>query len=200
MATDSITIGNLALAKIGSIRVASFEDASQPARYLKLFFEQTRDEVLRAHDWNFASKRATLAALATAPEFGWGYQYQLPIDCLMVRQLNAWESHEQRGLFEIEGKVLLTDSDSAQIRYTSQVLDSSQFDPIFVEALATRLASKICQPLTGSRQQGLEYLSDFNAQIGQLAMQKDAEEARGKRKLPWAESDLVRRRFISDIV
>jgi hypothetical protein len=200
MATDSITIANLALAKIGSIRIASFDDASQPARYLKLFFDQTRDEVLRAHDWNFASKRATLTALAAAPEFGWDYQYQLPVDCLMVRQLNAWQTAEPRGLFEIEGRVLLTDSDGAQIRYTYQVADASLFDALFVEALATRLASKICQPLTGSRQQGMEYLADYNTQIGQLSMQKDAAEARGKRKLPWVESDLVRHRFYSEIL
>jgi len=80
MASTAITICNLALGKLGAARIISLTEASPEANACSIHYEQTRNEVLRAHRWNFAITRATLTELASAPEFGWAHQYQLPND------------------------------------------------------------------------------------------------------------------------
>lgn len=199
MASDETTICNLALGKIGSIRIMSLDDATQPARYCKLFYAQGRDEVLRCHDWNFATARATLSQLASAPAFGWAYQYQLPTDCLRVLQLNAYEHRESRPPYVVEQGKLLTDQDAANILYTSRVEDANLFDPLFIKALSIKLASDIVTPLTGSRSQAAELMQEFEGLLKNLASAQDSKEGRPKRKPAWVESDLVNARFVSDI-
>ena len=102
MPANDTTICNLALSKFGSKRIQSLDDASPEARACKLNYGPTRDEVLRSHRWNFATKRATLSRLSGAPPFGWAAWYQLPVDCLRLLQLNGWETHEQRDRWEVE--------------------------------------------------------------------------------------------------
>jgi hypothetical protein len=199
MASDETTICNLALGKIGSIRIMSLDDATQPARYCKLFYAQGRDEVLRSHAWNFATQRATLSQLAAAPAFGWGYQYQLPTDCLRVLQLNAFEDRQIRPPYVVEQGKLLTDQDTANILYTARVEDANLFDPLFIKALSIKIASDIVTPLTGSRAQAAELMQEFEGMLKNLAAAQDAKEDRPKRKAAWVESDLVNARFVSDI-
>lgn len=199
MASDVTKICNLALGKLGSERIQSLTDEKQAARFCNLFYEQTRDEVLRSHQWNFATARATLSELADAPAFGWENQFALPSDCLRVLQLNGYEQNEQRDLYEIEGRNLMTDEDAAEVKYTARVTDANQFDPLFIAALATLLAAKLCVPLTGARAQAAELLKEYEGFIAGLAKSMDARESRPKRKAPWVESDLVNARYISDI-
>ena len=66
MATD-IDICNLALSHFGARSIDGFNDGSEGGRLCGVFYEQTLDEVLRAHAWNFAIKRTTLSRLADAP-------------------------------------------------------------------------------------------------------------------------------------
>lgn len=192
---DNIEICNLALGKIGELRISTLEEPSQPARYCALFYAQTRDEVLQAAPWTFAIRRVELSRLAESPGFGWAHQYQLPTDCLAVIQLNAWQAWEARHLYEIEGEMLLTDQEVAQLRYTSRVEDSEIFPPLFVEALYTKLASKLAEPLTGSRSLAEALLGEFTQLINPLAMKANAREGRARRKLPHVESDFVRARY-----
>ncbi|HWL54280.1 MAG TPA: hypothetical protein VNQ90_17705 [Chthoniobacteraceae bacterium] len=192
---DAIEICNLALGKIGELRISALSEPSQPARFCALFYAQTRDEVLQAANWNFAIRRVVLSRLAETPKFGWAYQYQLPVDCLSVIQLNAWQAWEARDLYEIEGERLLTDQESAQLRYTARVEDSEIFPPLFVEALYTKLASKLAEPIMGSRSKAESLLGEYDKLVAPLAMKANAREGRSRRKLPYVESDLVRARY-----
>ncbi len=199
MAANEPSICNLALGKLGEKRIMALSDSSQAARFCTLFYEQTRDEILRSHAWNFATSRATLSELAAAPAFGWENQFALPSDCLRVLQLNGYEELQARDLFEIEGRNLLTDEDTAEIKYTARITDANQFDPLFIAALASLLASKLCVPLTGARSQAATLLEEYEKVISGVAKKMDAKEGRPKRKPLWVESDLVNRRFSSDI-
>jgi len=58
---DEVTICNLALARLGDSRIAALSDSKPEAEYCTLFYEATRDEVLRGHPWNFATTRAALS-------------------------------------------------------------------------------------------------------------------------------------------
>jgi hypothetical protein len=191
MAADETSIVNLALAKLGVSPIMALTDDSKQAQFAKRFYEQTRDDTLQGHRWNFAMKRATLNRLSDAPAFEWSYAYQLPTDCLRVVQLNGWEATERQGQYSIEARSLMTNEDAAEIRYVSRITDTTLYHPLFVDALATKLASVLAGPLTGSRDLGSTLMKDYAFITGPQARLADAFENWMRRKVPWAQSDLV---------
>lgn len=149
MGTSVVSICNMALGKIGAQGITAITEASDNARACNRFYEPVRDELLRRHPWNFAINRATLAQLADAPAYGYDHAYQLPANPYCLRVLELYEERDSGYDFLIEGRRLITDSDTARIKYIGQVTDPSQFDSTFVEALATRLAAEVAIPVTG---------------------------------------------------
>lgn len=109
-------------------------------------FERLRDAVLRAHPWNFAIKRIELAELTTTPIFGFASQFQLPADCLRVLRTD-----EDQIPHQIEGRVLLTDAGTVQIKYISRITDPNQFDALFAQALEDRIAWSLTFNITDIR-------------------------------------------------
>ena len=173
----------------------SLDDATQTARYCKLFYENTRDEVLRSHPWSFAKARQSLSQLSTPPPFGWSNAFALPADCLRALQVNEWEEWEASDNWIVEGNNVYTDADTADLLYIKRVTDSTLFDPIFVKALSVKLAAEICTPLTGSREQGNAFAAEYQTILAPLAKRLDGMQGHDKRKLPWVDSDLVNARF-----
>ena len=53
-------------------------------------------------------------------------------------------------VFVIEGRNLVTNEDTAKIKYVARVTDPQQYDPGLIEVLSTRLAAEICYAITGS--------------------------------------------------
>jgi len=196
MAATETTICNLALGKLGAAKITSLSETSPEAMACSLHYEQTRDEILRSHRWNFAIVRAEFSRLSAAPAFGWAYQYQLPVDCLRVLQVNGYAETEQVDNWEIEGGKLLTDEDSVQAKYISRVTDVSLFDPLFIEALSLKLGAKICVPLTGSDNRANGLLTEYERVTGPRARRTNAFEAHEKRKAIWVTSDLVQSRAV----
>lgn len=192
---DETTICNLALAKLAIPPIMALTDDSAQAHFCSRFYNDTRDEVLSSHRWNFAMRRGKLSQLAEEPEFEWLYSYQLPVDCLRVVQLNGYAPTEREGEFAIEGRMLLTDAETASIRYIARVTDGMTFPPLFIDALATKLASKLAGPLTGSRSLPSELLKEYEGLTGPKARMADVMEEQRKVKPLWATSDLVASRF-----
>ena len=195
MASSEVTICNLALGKLGAGSIIAIDEESTEARVCRLHYAQTRDEVLRSHRWNFAIRPETLVQSAERPAFGWAFQYALPTDCLRVLEMNNWDMSKRTGCWEVEGQMLVTDSDVAQIRYVQRVTDCNKFDSLFVEALALRLASKINMPLNGSSGMAQALLGEYEKVTGGRARRTDAFEARSDRRPAWMYSDTVRARF-----
>ncbi|WP_237763927.1 hypothetical protein [Terrimicrobium sacchariphilum] len=173
----------------------SLDDRTPEAALCNRFYDQTRDEVLQSHPWNFAIKRATLSLLADAPAFGWAYQYQLPSDCLRILQLNGYQVYQADGRFDIEGGRMMTNCDTAQVRYIARVTDGTLFPPLFVEALALKLATRLAKPITGSASEVERLKTEYERITKPLAMRMDAAEGKPLVKLPWANSRFVRARF-----
>ena len=94
--------------------------------------------MLRAHPWNFATKRVELAKLLTTPAFEFDAEFQLPSDCLKVIKTD-----DELLPFRIEGKKLLINTDSVKIEYTARIEDTTQFDALFTEALWAKIAAKL---------------------------------------------------------
>ena len=140
-----VAICNRALALIGEEPIVSLSDDTEAARRCNLLYADTRDAVLRAHPWNAAIARVSLAPLAEVPAFGYARHYQLPSDCLRVLGLS-----DRRALFKIEGRRLLADLAPLAILYVRRIDDPNAFDALLIDAIAARLAHDLAYALAGS--------------------------------------------------
>jgi len=90
VATSDVAIANLALTKIGDLRITSLTENTKPARELNAVYGMLRDKLQRTYNWRFCVKRANVAADVAAPTFGYTYQYTVPADCLRILQVNTY--------------------------------------------------------------------------------------------------------------
>lgn len=144
MAASEEAICNSALSKIGADLIGSLEEDSRVGKLCKEQYPKIRDMLLRAHPWNFAIARASLAASATEPAFGFDSAFPLPSDCLRVIEVNENEYEWVK-----EGNNVLTDSDVCEILFIKRV-SVGYFDSMFDELCATYLAHDLCGDLTTS--------------------------------------------------
>lgn len=168
MSAESETaICNMALARIGhNIPIVDIlSDTTLAGDLSRLFYDSTRDILLQDHPWNFAIKRAELAADATAPSFEYDYAFPLPNDCLRVIRTSweatGWSNRDEAVRvfwdsnsipYRIErhssgATALLCNEDSVSIEYISKVTDTSRFAPMFTDVLVARLAAEFAMPL-----------------------------------------------------
>ncbi len=145
MATDT-SICNSALSKLGAERILSLDENAPNARLCKEQYPKIVDALLRGHPWNFAIKRAQLAASTTDPVFGYDYSFPLPSDCLRVLEIEDGETVD----WQKEGRTIVTDSDSMKIKYISSDVTPGEFDANFAEVVAIQLAHDICFAVTQS--------------------------------------------------
>lgn len=191
MASSSTEIANFALAKLGSKRIQDINDGnSKGARIALLHYDQARKSLLRRHRWNFATFRATLTQDATAPEWGYKYQYAVPPDFLRLMVVNnqdVWESG-RADWFELEGsetgRRLLINSESIRIKYVGDVTNPNYFDELYTEALALFLASKMARMMTGSDRKEQSLIEELESTVLPDAMQTNAAEAHGGENPP----------------
>jgi hypothetical protein len=143
---SAVDICNRALSRVGEARITSLADDSKQARACTSAYAAVRDEVFRAHPWNSAITRTSLAKLSSSPSFGYDDEYQLPADCLRVVEV-----YDSVYPWVVEGKKLLSDEGSPiSIRYVKREEDPNQWDSLVASAVAARLAVELCEELTQS--------------------------------------------------
>lgn len=185
MAISQVGICNLALSYLGLSSIASMTEASAEAVQCNLHYENARDFALRDYTWNFATKRVTLAESATiTPPDEWGYAYSVPSDCLWARKVVTGPAMPAAE-FVIEtvgtAKVIYTSEQDAILQYTARVSETTLFDPMFVEALAWKLAALISMPLT--RDKSLMQMA-MNMYVNTLAQAQRADANEGLPETP----------------
>lgn len=153
-----IDICNKALDKLGQSPIISLDDGNKSANLCKRNWEMIRDQVLRDHPWNFAMKRATLAPNSVAPDWGFTYQFPKPADCLRVVEIRDLSAGE----YQIESNQILADEDVLYIRYIRKVSDPNEFDSLFVDSAATRMAAELCEALTQSSTKRESLFSEYD--------------------------------------
>lgn len=139
-----VQICNKALDKLGQNPITSLTDGTKAANMCNRNWEMIRDEVLRAHPWNFAMTRATLAPSSTAPDWGFSYAFPMPTDCLRLVEVLDLSTAE----YQIEQRNILSDTTVLYIRYIARMTDPNAYDSQFVNVVSTRLAIELCEPLT----------------------------------------------------
>lgn len=167
-------IANFALSMIGDERVASLEtDTSKAAQLCNQHMNEVRRACLVMHPWNFASRRASLPALATAPLSEWTAQYQVPAGCLRVLRVVSDDPHEP---WTREGDLILCNMAAPLgIRYIADFTDVGRFPPLFVRMMAADLAEQLALPLSAS-QAARNSIAQIGEDIRRRARSVDAAE------------------------
>ena len=159
--TSEVAIANRALQLLGADSIISLSEDNNRARTLRIAYEPVRDAEQHRRRWRFCIKRAQLAALSAAPDFGYSYQYQLPNDYLRLIEggdiasavdLSDYRS-QSSAAYSVEGDRVLTNYGAPlSIRYLARITDTSKFNASFVEALSARLAYECCERITQSNE------------------------------------------------
>ncbi|MFZ9873466.1 MAG: hypothetical protein ACO3FH_11025 [Steroidobacteraceae bacterium] len=174
MAASNVAIANLALTKLGDLRILNLTDNTKPAREVNAVFDMTRDYLQRRFSWRFCIKRANLAADTSTPLWDWSYQYQIPTDCMRILQVGQWyPSPDLSDListggqeYVLEGKYILSNqAGPLKLRYLSRVTDPVQFDAAFDMAFSAYLAYILAEPLTASAEQKQMAYNDYRNAI-----------------------------------
>lgn len=164
---------NMALASIGKGRIASLDEQSEAGRQCKLFYDYTKERLLREYTWGFAKRVEQLAELETVNPF-WRYVYAYPSKCICVKRIFRCEEYiDDKGVKRkaVEYKRLPEDKDKYEIymvsdnvrgigcdvqdawlEYVYDIEDLNVCSSDFIEALTHMLAYNIALSLTGNMQ------------------------------------------------
>lgn len=161
MSSDT-AIANQALRLLKANRITSLTDGSNNANAANDVFAEVREELLRSHNWNFATKRQQLAQLSAVPVFEFDHAYGLPSD--WVRTVSVHDNDAGAGTvlyreeeFNDQG-VILSSADELWIRYIYRVTDANRMPADFRTAFAYALALAIpgVPNLSAAREERLE--------------------------------------------
>lgn len=152
MASSEVAIVNRALQKLGAKTISSLTQDHPNARAMNRAYVPIRDALLRKYQWNFCVKRAQLAADTTGELYEGLTRYKLPTDYMrLLRETRTSFYREVRRDWQIEaGHIVTSDGAPLNIRYLATVTDTAQFDALFDELLAAKLALETVHAVTGS--------------------------------------------------
>lgn len=154
------TVCNKALRRIGSpLVIGSIFEGSSVARVALDNYGETRDALLKQEDWDFAERNVTATQSGSSPPPGWAYAITYPSDCLKVRYVlpatvPTPNNDPRPTLFDdvnVAGssstRIIVSNTFPATVRYTGQILDISQWDVGFTDALVAALAVRFALAL-----------------------------------------------------
>ena len=175
MASSEVAICNLALTYIGDSSITALTDNTDRARACNAHYNDCRDQVLRMHPWNSSIVRTGLAALTDSPAWEWAYQFTLPTDpyCLRIIEVENLDDRE----WAVEGRVIMSDQSTLNIKYISRITDVSEMDPLLIDVIAQKLAHTIAYRITGSVQKQSELLQTFRMTLREARMMDGQEGA-----------------------
>jgi hypothetical protein len=186
MVTSSTEIANLALDLLSAGIVTDIENGTSPTEALmKRWYDQSRRKCLREHPWNFAIRRATLAASATAPAFGYAKAFPVPADFLRILYVSTDLVSDQETIlptsaYQVEGNAVLitnnySSSESLRLVYVADVTTVSNMDPLFVDLLAYEIALSVAYKVTENNT-NIQRLGELHKRRSAIARAIDGQE------------------------
>jgi hypothetical protein len=158
-------IVNVGLRLIGQQPITSLTDGSPSANAANDIYEELRDDILRSHPWNFATKRVKLARSTTAPAFGFDYAYPLPSDWLRTMSVHNNDAGAGTIVFQEEQigatGAIVTSADEVYLRYVARVTDPNLMSADFRRVLEYGLARDLAVPLASSNTLRAENSKEF---------------------------------------
>jgi hypothetical protein len=157
-----LDVVNEALARLGEMGIASFDENTKTAENAKLIYPSQRDRIYHAWQWVFARTTSSLVRLVPVPVNGWQYGFTLPAIAIgnPVRVLSSPRAPEMPlREFAIEGGVLYADTDQVWATHISRI-DPTLWPATFREAVVLAAMAALCVPVT----QHLELAQDLRIQ------------------------------------
>lgn len=169
--SDQVTVGlwNRAVLRLSGTLLTGPDDNTAAAQQIATAWDGVRRSVLAAYPWNCAMRRATLAANAVPPEWGYAYAYTLPAACV-----RPWEVKGQtRSDWEVEGGQIVTDLPAPlRLRYIADIA-VHEMDERLQALMVRELAAAVAYAITGNRDLATE-LEDKLPRMRQETRSADA--------------------------
>jgi hypothetical protein len=125
-----------------------------------LDFSEVRDAVFRSHPWNCLQKRVEVSSSTTVPAWGFSYQYDLPGDCLRLLRILEYDSDHK-----VEGRSILSNSETMKILYISRVTDPNQYDELLRETLSSALGADIAYAITSNNTTSQNMIASYQEKL-----------------------------------
>ena len=149
---SELDICNLALQWLGQDPITNLlAPTNRPEQLCALNYPLARDAFLEEHMWSFALKRAVLNPTGNTPEWGDGFEFQVPANTMAIWRLYdsaQYNNQVQPEFWRREGNYVYSTSANAYALIGTYVTDTTRFSPTFVQALASRLAMDLAIPMT----------------------------------------------------
>jgi hypothetical protein len=155
---------NIVLTRIGyPERIGNIYDGTKQARAALDLYAETRDDLLRKKNWPFAFQQAAGASSGTPP-VGWAYSWSYPTGCIRIRSVSPSSGlpslDPQPLLWELYNngttRYVVTQVTPITINFTGQVVDMTQWEPGFVEALIQTMALRLAPLLRKMGEQAID--------------------------------------------
>ena len=155
-----VGICNGALNQLGATTILSLTEDSKNARLCNARFSEVRDAVFRSHPWNCLQKRVEVSSSTTTPAWGFKFQYDLPGDCLRLLRILEYDSNHK-----VEGRNILSNSETMKILYISRVTDPSQYDELLRETLSSALGADIAYAITSNNTTSQNMIASYQEKL-----------------------------------
>lgn len=169
MAPTQLSIVNKALGHISIAPIGSMAEASPAAVLATQIWDSCRQEVLKGHDWSFATAIVTLStANYTIVATDWQYAYQYPSTALEVWHV-YYTAQDRKQDFRVvydpvnTAKVILSNVPDAVGEFTYDQSSPTLWDANFVSVLSYFLAANMAKPLTGDANLADTLIKMYNA-------------------------------------
>lgn len=154
MANSAVSICNFALRKVGGDAITDVDNTSVNGARCADLYPQIRDDLLRGHAWNFATKFSQLTENATAPAFDYENAFDLPSDWL--RTITVHDNDAGLGTvdfhqIEVDGtNVIVANVEDIYLKYIYQHTSESRWPADFVMAMQLAMARDLAVPVANS--------------------------------------------------
>jgi len=150
--SSDVAICNLALDLIKEAPISIISiPVSKTEVLCSRWYDLIRQSVLSSYNWGFALKSAEIPRGGTPSVSDYTDYYVFPNDYLKLRAIIDPEVPLGRRRFELQGRNLLYNYDSATslpVWYTKDEIDISVYPALFINLLAEELALKLGKKLT----------------------------------------------------
>jgi len=155
---------NVAMRLIGQSPITSLSDGSTNANTADDIYTEVRDDLLRSHPWNFATKRVQLARSSTDPGFEFDHAYVMPSDWLRTISVHDNDNGHGTVLYRTEQvggqNVIVASSDAIYLRSVAVVTDPNFMSADFRRAFALSLARDLSIPIASSNSMQAQYSTE----------------------------------------
>lgn len=156
---SQLEIANWALMLLGETRLSGLSDNTDNAEAINAGWGIVRDTLLTASAWHFAIERASLAADADEPEWGFEYQYTVASNVVRVLQVSEFypgpDMSDNRttddALYRHEGEKILTNLGAPlSVKWLVNDKAVGTWHPAFAKLMACDLAEYLAARTTQS--------------------------------------------------